>query len=159
MPDNSAWISNRKTTSEKAGSPRKWRKTAARLFFLVFGGFFIFGIINSTLNPPPPETSEQLQTRQRREAARQAAQRQAEEDRLARVARTKILCEAKAECSKYAAARQACATAGSFDTCMNIKTDANWQWMAQNDCTNDGRLISNPVDLPSDFECLFSRLQ
>jgi hypothetical protein len=41
--------------------------------------------------------------------------------RVSNTAVKNSLCQAKAECSSYAAARQYCATAGNFDTCMSIE--------------------------------------
>jgi hypothetical protein len=146
----------RKATAKTQKSPwkRYWRSMAFLL--LIF-----FGVIYSLLNPPPPETSEQFHARQEQELARaqalQAAQRQVAQDSAAQIARTKSLCKAKANCSGYAAARQACATAGNFDTCMSIKTE-NYS-SARYDCTNDGKLISSPADLPNDFDCLLSKVQ
>jgi hypothetical protein len=139
-----------------AGTPnapwkRNWFATA---FVLALLGLLVFGAINSTLHPPAPETSEQLRARQKQEGAMQDARRQADENRAAERIRTRGLCKAKAGCTRYAEARQACATAGNFDTCMNIKTE-NYS-TARYDCTNDGKLTSAPGDLPNEVECIFS---
>jgi hypothetical protein len=145
-------IPDRKAAAETLEAlKRNWFATAC--FLLVVFGF----IYLSLKNPPPPETSEQFRARQKQEGALQDAQKSRAAQWAAQTARTKSLCKAKAECSEYAAARQACATAGNFDTCMGIKME-NYS-SAQYDCTNDGKLISSPADLPNNFECLLSVVQ
>lgn len=145
-------IADEKDVAETPDTPWKWGATA--LFFAVLA-LVIFGIIDTTLlHPPAPQTAEQLRVRQKQEAAMQESQRQARERWDAQRTRTKALCKAKANCSLYAEARQTCATAGNYETCMSVKFDS--YSTARLDCTNDGGLAYAPADLPNDVDCFFS---
>jgi hypothetical protein len=76
--------------------------------------FLAWLIIWSFTNPPPPETAEQNRVRAEAQAA---VQQRAESERH----RRQNLCQQQALCRKFGEARQACATAGSYKTCTDIK--------------------------------------
>jgi hypothetical protein len=67
----------------------------------------------------------------------------------------KHICKAMAACAEYGKARQACATAGNFDTCMSVKLETVPQ-----SCSADGKLQifmchgCRPAQLPNAFQCL-----
>jgi hypothetical protein len=79
------------------------------------------------------------------------------DQRVAQVTAVKHLCKAIAECSDYANARQACATAGNFDTCMTVKLG-----QVPEHCSNDGKLLvtfcdgCGPARLPNAFQCVMN---
>jgi hypothetical protein len=62
------------------------------------------------------------------------------------------LCHYKARCAEYATARQACATAGNFDTCMGIKLNGGYS-LLKNMCSGDGNFAIPINDMPGDFSC------
>jgi hypothetical protein len=70
--------------------------------------------------------------------------------------RQRMLCDYKRQCQKYADARRVCATAGSFETCMSIKSD-NYALM-KDMCTDDGNFaVSTTAAAPGDFTCNYQR--
>jgi hypothetical protein len=98
------------------------------------------------------------------EDARQATWQAEETARRARVEadirdsqraseRKKALCEQRRLCSKYGAARQACATAGSYQTCMVIKMGKD---VGPYQCMDDGTISPQPDDMPSAFDCFLA---
>jgi Skp family chaperone for outer membrane proteins len=120
----------------------------------------VLAIYEATRKPTPQEATaaaakakaEEL-TRQRRQEAT-AAQDAASK---AQSAETKRRCGKKAECAAFAAARQACATAGNFETCMRIKVADLPD--ALNACLNDGNYAWVPkAEMPNDVECFFAQL-
>ena len=69
--------------------------------------------------------------------------------------RQKTLCRLLSLCSKFGDARAACATAGNYKMCIDIKMGADA--MDSYLCTNDGAVSGQPNDMPTAFECLWLR--
>jgi hypothetical protein len=91
------------------------------------------------------------QERQKAELARQSAE-QERQRALAQSQRNKSLCHMAAVCAKYATTRQECATAGNFDTCINVKMGDDTANISA--CTNDGELYEGePTDMPNPITC------
>ena len=150
---DSVAMSDRKATNKNPIlriKPFGW----AVILFLVWMAIIF---INALLNPPTPLTPEQLQAIQQREDAERASRHKADENQRAVSAKNKEICRIKAMCAQYGAARHACATAGSFDTCMSIKTenipDADYY------CSHDGQVLGAPSDGRFDLGCLILNLQ
>ena len=146
-------MSDRKTTSEnpiRQITPLGW---AVILFLVVMTITFI----NAAVNPPTPLTPEQLQAIQLHEEAERESRRKADENQRAVSAKNKEICRIKAMCAQYGAARQRCATAGSFDTCMSIQTE-NIQ-DAEYHCSHDGQVLGAPSDGRFDLGCFIVNLQ
>jgi hypothetical protein len=81
------------------------------------------------------------------------------ESRLASEKRTAVrqVCQLQVTCTKFSQARQQCATAGSYNTCMSIKLEDLRE--AESSCMPDGALrYYKADDVPSWLECLASRL-
>ena len=85
-----------------------------------------------------------------REDAHQALDRQQQASD-----RQKTLCRLLSLCSKFGDARAACATAGNYKMCIDIKMGADA--MDSYLCTNDGAVSGQPNDMPTAFECLWLR--
>jgi hypothetical protein len=63
-------------------------------------------------------------------------------------------CHLKAICKTFATARQECATAGNFNTCMNIKMGES-DYALIGSCTDDGAIAFPPDEMPRALECWF----
>jgi hypothetical protein len=87
-----------------------------------------------------------------REDAHQALDRQQQASD-----RQKTLCRLLSLCSKFGDARQACATAGNYKMCIDIKMGADA--MDRYPCKNDGAVFDQPNDMPTAFECLWTKLR
>jgi len=72
------------------------------------------------------------------------------------VPRIKELCRTKDLCTRYAMSRQECATAGNFDLCLNVKMGDDVANISG--CTNQGKLKSEPPDMPGWLTCLEARI-
>jgi hypothetical protein len=68
--------------------------------------------------------------------------------RTFRLAVDRDVCRHIATCAAYGRARQACATAGSFDTCMSVKLGT-----VPLTCTDEGKLHWPPAELPDAVRC------
>ena len=109
--------------------------------------FFSWAIYQSIMNPPPkppletPGTPEQIQARlinRHRAAEMQAANQQ----RAAAAAqRNRQLCMYEVICEKYGKVRQECATAGNFNTCIEVKMGNQSGLLYY--CTNDGGVLQS----------------
>jgi hypothetical protein len=98
----------------------------------VAGFFIVLVVVTSNIPPLPPENQP--------------------EARAAAISRLRDLCTIRSICSKYASARQECATAGNFDQCMKIKMgDDAWK---VGSCTSDGNYRNAPPDMPGRVRCL-----
>lgn len=121
-------------------------------FFLPLLGFIALLVVYNIANPPPPETPKtaaQLKLEQEQTAQREARAKadQQSQDHLAN------LCKWVDLCREFGDARQACATAGDFQNCLNVKLGDN-AWVIGDNCSNDGSLINPQNDTPSRLECL-----
>ncbi|KAA3448058.1 hypothetical protein C7I87_24280 [Mesorhizobium sp. SARCC-RB16n] len=136
-------------------------------FFLPLLGFVALLVVYNIANPPPPETPKtaaQVKLEQEHAAEHAAAQAKLEQEQTAqREARAKAdqqsqdhltnLCKWVDLCREFGDARQACATAGDFQNCLNVKLGDN-AWVIGDNCSNDGSLINPQNDTPSRLECL-----
>ena len=102
--------------------------------FIFFGIILVVWGLQMVVPPPAPETPEQIQARKAAQLAQAKAQ-------AAATARQRALCNQQTICTKFATARQECATAGNYKNCVDIKmgTDA----MDLYPCMNDGRVWAN----------------
>ena len=120
------------------------RHPISALFLALVIGFAIWGSILNYMETP-----------EERAAARQQASENAARQELARRAKAAVDaekregCHSERLCRDYAQARQECAVAGSFDTCIRIKMGADASSIY--DCTEDGKLRGSS---PSWDECL-----
>jgi hypothetical protein len=112
---------------------------------LLFSGWAVV-----TAPPPPVETPVQMQARL---AAQQAEHAQA----TLRAERQKSLCNQQTICTKFAVARQECATAGNYKNCVDIKMGKDA--MDLYPCMNDGRVWGEPADIPNRFQCFIQSIQ
>ena len=134
--------------------------------------FFSWAIYQSIMNPPPKpplETPEQIQARlinRQRAAEMQAANQQraaemqaANQQRAAAAAqRNRQLCMYEVICEKYGKVRQECATAGNFNTCIEVKM-GNQSGLLYH-CTNDGGVLQSIAsDLPNVVDCWFYKVE
>ena len=104
------------------------------------------------------ETAQETQAREAaesQEAARHAAaSAKAAADRESAKERIRLLCKTKVVCARYAEVRQECATAGSFQTCIQVKMgDENYESIGS--CSNDGHLIDASSE-PGSVDCFFN---
>jgi hypothetical protein len=76
----------------------------------------------------------------------------AEQASKERYARDQRLCGIQKTCANYAASRQVCAVAGSFETCMRIKVTNLSE--AESYCSHNGTLKYNADSVPNAFLCL-----
>jgi hypothetical protein len=67
----------------------------------------------------------------------------------------RMLCDYKQKCEKFANARQVCATAGNFDTCMSIKSDD--YTLTKDMCTDDGNFAESNA-MPGNLACNYQRV-
>jgi hypothetical protein len=101
-----------------------------------------------------PQWSEQYEQYKAREDAQHAQIKAAQQ---ATLDRQKTLCRLLSLCSKFGEARQACATAGNYKMCIDIKMGANA--MDRYPCMNDGAVFGQLNDMPTAFECLWAKLR
>jgi hypothetical protein len=108
-----------------------------------------------TFDHPTPEQVAQLAQKQEINRQSTLAHQEAEERKAPTVAlqsqRYKNLCHTAAVCTKYATTRQECATAGSFRTCIDVKMGDDAAIIGA--CTNEGGLLSQPVDMLAPMKC------
>jgi hypothetical protein len=127
---------------------RSWIIWAAIILLIAWG---------ASLPNPPPETPEQTQARKTAQQAQAKLQAAEAERRKAAANQVKALCAQQAICTKFAEARQACATAGNYKNCVDIKmgSDATGGLYP---CMNDGHIWNEPPDMPNRFQCLLSAI-
>jgi hypothetical protein len=89
--------------------------------------------------------------------ARQQAQDQATQTQTALTAKKKYLCSIKLACLKYGAVRQECATAGNFETCVEVKMGEP-ALRFTDECTADGGVQGDTTAFPSTIECYIRKL-
>ena len=76
------------------------------------------------------------------------------EQEKAEFATTNLLCKMENVCSSYPDLRDVCATAGSFDKCMEVKYGTREKYDATKQaCTNDGKLQMDESKIPGTFSC------
>jgi hypothetical protein len=63
------------------------------------------------------------------------------------------LCHLKSVCAKYGEVRQACATAGDYKLCVNIKMGSDAGDIIA--CDNEGTVIAGFGKVPNPLRCLF----
>ena len=83
-------------------------------------------------------------------AAQVANQQQQISDRQ----RTQLLCQRQALCRKFGEARRACATAGNYKNCIDIKMGDDA--MDVYPCMNNGTVWGAPKDMPDRLTCFVS---
>jgi hypothetical protein len=66
------------------------------------------------------------------------------------------LCHLKSVCAKFGAVREACATAGDYKLCVNIKMGSDAEDMIA--CGNDGTVLAGFGKMPNPLRCLFLRI-
>jgi hypothetical protein len=123
--------------------------------FLILGWLVlsILFIVYSLSQPPEQARVEQASTAQRaQEWEQQQAQRRAAA--AAKHEETVAVCRLKSICKQFARARQECATAGSFETCMRVKLGDDKIGEAGS-CTNDGHVAYASAE-PSAIDCFLS---
>jgi len=98
----------------------------------------------------PPEPPEQIQSRR-------AAQLDQAKAQAAATARQRALCNQQTICTKFATARQECATAGNYKNCVDIKMGKDAIDLYP--CMNDGRVWSEPADMQNRFQCFIQSIQ
>jgi hypothetical protein len=74
-----------------------------------------------------------------------------------KIAETGYLCRLRSVCPEYAHARHDCATAASLDRCLRIKMGEE-DFSLVEACANDGMVLGNPDDMPSELDCLRQRI-
>jgi|SRR5215469_6816871 len=66
------------------------------------------------------------------------------------------LCALRPICKDFARARQECAAAGNYGTCIQIKMGSDRFWIAEASCTEAGEVAGLPPDKqPTVLGCLF----
>ncbi|MBZ9820171.1 hypothetical protein [Mesorhizobium sp. CA4] len=131
-------------------------KNTLRPLLIAFLGLASIGILARIFDPPPvqpPKSAAQIKLEQEQAAERAiASQARAKADQESQ-ARHAHLCKWVDLCSKFGEARQACATAGDFQNCINVKLGDN-AWVIGDNCSNDGSLINPQNDTPSKWQCV-----
>ncbi len=128
-----------------------WRPNFFDLVLLPIAAIIcFFAISNLSQNKLPSKADIDMQAKSeiRAENAKKLAEKKLEKNRM---------CLEKSVCKIFAQARQDCATAGNFDTCMEIKMGSyahDTQW-AKYYCKKDGTLEFEPNNIPNDFICFF----
>jgi hypothetical protein len=97
---------------------------------------------------PPKETPQQVERPGQR--THQQAELAEESERRHRICAIRLIC------TNYGRTRQACATAGNFDRCMDIKLGN--QSDARGLCSDDGTMAYPPADMPTVAQCAVSFL-
>ena len=70
---------------------------------------------------------------------------------------TKLNCELKPLCERYAKTRLECAVAGSYSQCMEIKLgEKNFPRLSY-ECAEDGTISGHRNDTPGSLQCFFVR--
>jgi hypothetical protein len=118
--------------------------------FIFFGIVLLVWVLQMVVPPPAPETPEQIQARRTAQLAQAKAQ-------AAATARQRALCNQQTICTKFATARQECATAGNYKNCVDIKMGKDA--MDLYPCMNDGRVWGEPADMPNRFQCFIQSIQ
>jgi hypothetical protein len=109
-------------------------------------------VILAVFSPPTIEIPAQVEDRIF------AAKIKAREDtQQATLDRQKMLCRLRSLCSKFGDARQACATAGNYKMCINIKMGADA--VDSYECTDDGAVSGQPNDMPTALDCFWTKLR
>lgn len=81
-----------------------------------------------------------------------------EGEELRGLKKTAALCIQIGDCADYPRLRDVCATAGSFEKCMEVKYGSSETYDdAKMLCTNDGKVKMDPDKLPGFFECAVAR--
>jgi hypothetical protein len=118
-----------------------FKSTGCLVSFVVLVIYAIWAVLHPTPKPTPEQSKAQSDYL---EYVRKV--------QTERVARETALCRSWRICREYAEARQVCAVAGNFDTCVRVKVgDQNYQEVSF--CANDGSLLSPPADMPSRLQC------
>jgi hypothetical protein len=148
-------MSVRHSSGEKVSGGRGWK-----IFWRIFWGAIVVWILGASAwevtHPPPPETQEQTQARVVAQRAAQAAYETKKMQDLVVAERKRNLCNLQAVCTKYGDTRQSCATAGNYNTCLNVKMSNDIGVVSL--CTNDGRIANPPNDMPNTLECLLTKI-
>lgn len=121
-----------------------------RTLFIFVVIVLIIWAIREIVPEPTSETVEQR--RARIEAQQVKLQREASEQQ-----RTRSLCQAAELCRKFGEARQACATAGNYKNCVDIKMGKDATDLYP--CMNDGHVWAEPADMPNRFQCFIQSIQ
>jgi hypothetical protein len=137
----------------------KSSKTAQRalmtvLILLGVGGFIVLRA--TAPEETPEEVSERQEAAQRTSQIRAAEEAKSAAEAAAEGAHKNELCHYLMACRKYGTARQECAVAGDFNSCIQIKMGKGVA--SRYSCTNDGKPSSQPTDMPGLVECFFRNL-
>jgi hypothetical protein len=130
---------------EHSASKKTWRADLQAEGLRSNIGVIVFAIW-SAFHPTPAPTPVQLKAREEYKNYLRDANSQ-------RIAREAALCLSWRICREYSKARQDCAIAGNFETCVRVKMgDENLGSVSY--CANDGSLLNPPADMPNRLECI-----
>lgn len=116
-------------------------------FFIILGLVIYVPMgVYAVLHPP---TAQQLQADAQAEQARKAAE-------AATVEQERYLCRLATVCKKFESVRQDCATAGNFGNCIKVKMGDDDAGLIDS-CTNDGKLLYTPEQMPDGLRCFIFR--
>ncbi len=128
----------RKTQKKRFfGSPGKTLAILAGVAFLVWARI--------SYTPPPPKPEEEAKAQNDRFRSKRAAD-VAKEDRDRSLCRTALICR------HFGEAKQACAVAGDFNSCVRVKV-GDKDMGATSLCTSDGSVADEPTDMPNRLRC------
>jgi hypothetical protein len=129
-----------------------WARAIVGVPAVLFVAVNIWAEATKTPRPwaePTPEIVEQERARAEQQTlARERARQQG----ALETERARFLCHQKAMCWKFGEARQACATAGNYKHCIDIKM-GNEAIDGLYPCMNDGSVWADPQDMPGQLMC------
>src|SRR5262245_24448684 len=111
----------------------------------------IAGLIAIVIMNPPPSTEQEIEARKAQTEATKARKRQEQQQKVAKAANDRALCNTASVCKKYGKVRQDCAVAGNFRNCVQVKMGENTSY-AETDCNDDGTPRWQP-DTPNPIVC------
>lgn len=140
--------------SEEPPSPRYFRFNWPLIYFLGACGLFaLVAGLNSALHPPPLPDSAAAALRAQEDAEIAAYARQRAIEDKAADDRDATYCKLAVVCAHFKDARQACATAGNFATCVSVKMEPDSDKTVF--CSNDGSIAAfvQPKIMPNPVRC------
>ena len=76
------------------------------------------------------------------------------------MADTLAVCRLESVCADYPDVRDVCATAGSFEKCMEVKLGSREKYDSlKRACTNDGKVMMDPDKIPGWISCWTARIK